>query len=93
MPQEENTPITVSADDIREWRIRFISSAKITANTTITSEVFATPSSSPMPTPVSAECPSASEKKDIPLLTTSVPSMENSGIISTMASSALRIKL
>ena len=45
-----------------------------------------------MPTPVSAECPSASEKNAMPLLTTSVPSRANSGIISSTATKALRIK-
>ena len=52
-----------------------------TANSTITGPGSAKPNTTPIPTPVRAEWPRASEKKAMPLLTTRVPSRENSGMI------------
>src|SRR5699024_5186611 len=48
--------------------------------------------STPMAIPVSAEWPSASEKKDIRLLTTAVPTRPNRGEISRTANRAFFIK-
>lgn len=67
-PAEENTPMTVSVEDKREWRMRFISRAKTMAKTTMTALYRVMPSSTPMPTPVRAEWPRASEKKAMPVI-------------------------
>ena len=72
--------------------MRFISRAKTMAKTTMTALYRVMPSSTPMPTPVRAEWPRASEKKAMPLLTTMVPRRANRGMMSSTANRALRIK-
>ena len=71
---------------------RFNTSAKTMAKAIMVRFVSATPSTTPMAMPVSAECPSASEKNAILLLTIMVPRMPNSGVMIRMASSAFFIK-
>ena len=56
--------------------------------TSIESIWLSMPSTTPMAMPVSALCPSASEKKAILLSTAIVPSMPKSGVISSIASRA-----
>ena len=72
--------------------MRFISKANATAKSTIAGPGSAIPKITPIPTPVRAECPRASEKKAMPLFTTRVPSKENSGMTSRTASRARRMK-
>jgi hypothetical protein len=50
------------------------------------------PRMTPMAIPVSAECPRASEKKAILLLTTIVPKIPNMGVMSRIAKRAFCIK-
>ena len=90
--QDENTEMIVSADAIFALPIWFNSSAKIIAKMTIERFVSATPHTTPTAIPVSAECPNASEKYAIFLLTIIVPISPKSGVMMRIAISAFLIK-
>ncbi len=90
--KEENTEMIVSVDTVFLDFIRFNTSANIMANMTIEIFVSMTPSTTPIAIPVKAECPRASEKKAILLLTIIVPRIPNKGVISRIAKKAFFIK-
>ena len=69
-----------------------MSTAQITPNTSMLTRSFPTPRIMPRPMPVSALCPSASEKNAICWLTAMVPSRPSSGVSSRMARNAFFIK-
>ena len=90
---EENTLMIVSAL-ILEWCFtNVMSTAQIRPNSSIALIWLCQPSTTPMAMPVSALCPSASEKNAILLSTAIVPSMPNSGVSRTIAISAFFIKV
>ena len=64
---EENTPITVSLARAERRRTRLNSRANTTAKSTAAQVGSLKPQMAPMAMPVKAECPKASEKKDIRL--------------------------
>lgn len=79
---------------ILEWCFtNVMSTAQIRPNSSIALIWLCQPSTTPMAMPVSALCPSASEKNAILLSTAIVPSMPNSGVSSTMAISAFFMKV
>ena len=65
VPNEENTEIIVSVDTVFFRFIRFSPNANITANISIETFLLAKPNTTPIPIPVYAECPNASEKNAI----------------------------
>ena len=92
MLADENTEIKVSFDAISFSDSLHNNSANTTANKTIESVVSFIPSTEPIAIPVSAECPSESEKNAIFLLTIIVPKIPKSGVIINTAISAFFIK-
>jgi len=89
---DENTEIIVSVDAIFMLPILLRSSAKMIAKITIDKDVSPTPNTTPTAIPVNAECPSASEKYAIFLLTIIVPIIPNKGVIMSTAIRAFLIK-
>ena len=65
MEVEENTLMTVSVEAEPRCLIQHSSSDQMMPNTSIAARSLLTPSTTPMPMPVRALWPSASEKKDI----------------------------
>ena len=61
------------------------------ANKIIPTFMFVTPNTIPIAIPVNAECPNASEKKAILLLTIIVPNIANIGVIKIIAINAFFI--
>ena len=78
--KEENTEITVSVDTVFLLLILFKTSANTMANNTIEILESIIPNNNPIAIPVNAECPNASEKKAIRLLTIMVPRIPNKGV-------------
>ena len=89
---EENTPITVSLARAERRRTRLNSRANTTAKSTAAQVGSLKPQMAPMAMPVKAECPKASEKKDIRLWTTMVDNTPNRGEMTSTASRAFFIK-
>ena len=89
---DENTDIMVSVDAVFRLPILFKRSANTIANITMASEVSAMPHTTPTAIPVSAECPSASEKYAIFLFTIIVPIMPKSGVMMSTAIRAFLMK-
>ena len=87
----KNTLITVSADALPRCLTMISIIAHITPNASIAGSWLLRPISMPMPTPVSALWPSASEKNAIRPDTAIVPISAIAGAISTIATSASRI--
>ena len=81
----------VSAPALPRYFIQFKKRAKRMPNTIMEIVVSMTPSTTPMAIPVIAECPRASEKKAIRLLTIIVPSRPKSGVMRMTARKACRI--
>ena len=90
--QEEKTEIIVSVDTVLLLPILFNSSANTTAKITMEIFVSGIPHTTPTAIPVSAECPRASEKYAIFLLTIMVPISPNSGVMISIAANAIFIK-
>ena len=82
---EENTEMIVSADAVLRSSIKFKSSEKATAKIIMEIVASVIPKITPIAIPVSAECPSASEKNAILRFTTMVPSMANRGVMTSTA--------
>jgi hypothetical protein len=93
MLREEKTEITVSVETVFLRFILFNNMANAIANISIAILVSARPNKVPIATPVSAECPKASEKKAILLFTIIVPRIPNKGVIIRIARRAFFIKL
>ena len=90
--QEEKTEIIVSVDAVLLLPILFNNSANTTAKITMEIFVSGIPHTTPTAIPVSAECPRASEKYAIFLLTIMVPISPNSGVMISIAANAIFIK-
>jgi hypothetical protein len=90
--KEAKTEITVSVDTVFLLLILFRNSANIIPNIKIVILVSIIPNNVPIATPVRAECPRASEKNAILLLTIIVPRIPNNGVIISIASNAFFIK-
>ena len=89
---EENTPMTVSLARLVRRRTAVNSKASSAAKITAPHSGSPRPQIAPTATPVKAEWPSASEKKDIRRVTTMVDRMPNRGETTSRASSAFFIK-
>ena len=90
--QEEKTEIIVSVDAVLLLLIQFSNNAKTIPKITMDRFVSGIPHTTPTAIPVRAECPNASEKNAILLLTIIVPRMPNSGVIIRTARNAFLIK-
>ena len=90
-PQEAKTLMTVSAPALPRYLIQFKSRANRIPKMIMDKVVSVMPRITPRAMPVMAECPSASEKNAILLLTIMVPSRPKSGVMSRMAISAFFI--
>ena len=88
MDVDENTLMIVSALILELCLTQVMSTAQRTPKMSMAAIWFSQPSTTPMAMPVSALWPSASEKNAILLSTAIVPSKPNSGVMSSMASSA-----
>lgn len=90
--EQVKTEIIVSVDTVLLLPILFNSSANTTAKITMEIFVSGIPHTTPTAIPVSAECPRASEKYAIFLLTIMVPISPNSGVMISIAANAIFIK-
>ena len=90
--QEENTEMIVSVDAVLLLLIQFNNNAKAIPKITMDRFVSGIPNTTPTAIPVKAECPSASEKNAILLLTIIVPNIPNNGVMISTAINALTIK-
>ena len=93
MEVEEKTEMMVSVEAEPDCLIRQIRIAHTTPKISMASRSFRRPRMIPRPMPVSAECPSASEKKAIWWFTAIVPSRPSIGVSSSTASRAFFMKL
>lgn len=93
MLKEENTEITVSVDTVFLLFILFSNNANRTAKISMDRFISANPNIDPSAIPVKAECPRASEKNAIRLLTIIVPRIPNRGVMINMARRAFFINV
>ena len=88
---DEKTPIIVSVEDVLFLFTKEIATAKSSEKRIIAQRGFPIPKTTPIAIPVKVECPIASEKKAILLLTTIVLSSPNVGATNKIAKKAFFI--